>query len=1215
MSGPFLPCKLLLHETTFSEDELVIASSTGLQLAPGEYLELWQDGRKVLVIQVPDGGDKSLVSQRPAVSVLRQLASHLVKSQDVAVRVADVAMCALSFVELSFKDLYISQSDVWQLKSDLVGMTVHAGKMLRRGMAGEVNELRIGSGTVSSGIVAENTKFIFRSCSARFFCLLPITRELWGFGDDSTLLHERVEHFLSSLMAKWTAAPTGVTHSLTVLFFSRVRYKSEALPQLLLEELGGTPAEPSCFHRDAAGRVYADCYRTIIDNETEPDWAALVVRVRRELAVCTQQMCSAPLVSLAPHLAGRLEGAEQMLCEGLPSSLEESGFLEAINLVITIFENEHMDRDLNRTNNSILLFTAGCGVFHVDPELEQVTKQRLMDSGIGMDVVCVAPPPLHQVPLFVHTHAQQARHSSGGGAAARPSLDSCAESTAAATQHTFSLPVWVNLSFYRPRDVCAPWGFSQHAGGPDRPDGEQPERGAELDDAAFVPLPESQLLQHDALPLPLAALFPHSSAGPAPARQHSGASARGSQLKRKPRAAVAGLVPDLQEGDRFGSVLSSSFMAEHDQNVFGNPAQKRGDATAPSKGSRLAATSSSSSMMRSTMSASNLQDLSRNFSQGARGRSRGMPQPPRTTRHADSSTHGSFKDESPLQQQLHTVGSYEAPTGFLRGGPLSLASSSSSSSSSASSASQFHHGGTMRKRSLPSTGAPRAELAPVAFTNPFLKSERDAVRHRYTSNRRRWSQIFPSAQEHSGYDATHAIPWKSLLMPALLPTHTDYHPTPTELREHYVDGGLYDVEPPEGMDAQQLLTELVVQRLEQHFQIVSGTKNIIFEAREAQRIDGGVTQGSAGSVSFFLSKGHRIHQLECPPHSTQVRVKIRTQRASAEDKREHPYRYAVWVPLQQHFTPMAMSFSKYQGESHSWSALDSAISDSADFQYDFSQFSDKIRMRRIRASVVPPHPDSCSSDEERAALLEDYSLRLKRFIEFLDTKRPKGHAPVIVAAAAAPESMAAIFKPKSRVLRVPTSHKDEQRSEWLYCCYDEEFSPRECWHLDVHWFACSATAVDKFVDLLKRKATQNGLQLVEVVEFSRQDDVLRSVNPFRAPIFLPAARFSRAIEEALTARFSFVGDGGNNQTRNPYRQYKHSTVPVFVRRTTSRGGAAQLIWMNSRSALTAKWSAATRALWEELCIYIAAVVTVGGAMESAATSLLLRPWRRGQNNE
>ena len=115
------------------------------------------------------------------------------------------------------------------------------------------------------------------------------------------------------------------------------------------------------------------------------------------------------------------------------------------------------------------------------------------------------------------------------------------ESTATATQHTFSLPVWVNLSFYRPRDVCAPWGFSQHAGGPDRPDGEQPERGAELDDAAFVPLPESQLLQHDALPLPLAALFPHSSAGPAPARQHSGASARGSQLKRKPRAAVAGL--------------------------------------------------------------------------------------------------------------------------------------------------------------------------------------------------------------------------------------------------------------------------------------------------------------------------------------------------------------------------------------------------------------------------------------------------------------------------------------------------------------------------------------------------------------------------------------------------------------------------------------------------------------------------------------------------
>lgn len=45
--------------------------------------------------------------------------------------------------------------------------------------------------------------------------------------------------------------------------------------------------------------------------------------------------------------------------------------------------------------------SAGNGVFDVSPSLMFTTEQRLISHGIGCDLVCLSPPPLHIVPLFV----------------------------------------------------------------------------------------------------------------------------------------------------------------------------------------------------------------------------------------------------------------------------------------------------------------------------------------------------------------------------------------------------------------------------------------------------------------------------------------------------------------------------------------------------------------------------------------------------------------------------------------------------------------------------------------------------------------------------------------------------------------------------------------------------------------------------------------------
>lgn len=94
-----------------------------------------------------------------------------------------------------------------------------------------------------------------------------------------------------------------------------------------------------------------------------------------------------------------------------------------------------MDRDLKRTGNSIVLLSAGAGVFTVDPSLAQTTKQRMLDNGIGMDMLSLAVPPLHTTPVFIHRREENGQQSG---------------------DFDYEIPHWINLRFVDPSQAQDP---------------------------------------------------------------------------------------------------------------------------------------------------------------------------------------------------------------------------------------------------------------------------------------------------------------------------------------------------------------------------------------------------------------------------------------------------------------------------------------------------------------------------------------------------------------------------------------------------------------------------------------------------------------------------------------------------------------------------------------------------------------------------------------
>ncbi|XP_057684486.1 GATOR complex protein DEPDC5 isoform X1 [Corythoichthys intestinalis] len=400
--------KLVLHKRGFgaSDDEVLVNPKVFPQICLGDVIEIAHptDEFSPLLLQV-----KSLKEdlQKETISVDQAVAQafRLRAYQDVVINIVEPKDVTVDLMELTFKDQYIGRGDMWRLKKSLVTTCAYVSQKVEyAGVRSQVGELWVKGEKVTCGYISEDTRVVFRSTSAMVYIFIQMSCEMWDFDIYGDLYFEKaVNGFLSDLFGKWKEK--NCNHEVTVVLFSRTFYNAKSKDEFP-ESLRAS------IQQDLEGRFYEDFYRVVAQNERRDDWASLLVTVKN-------------LFIQYPVLVRLKEG------DGFPtgynSTSAQGNYLEAINLSFNVFDKHYINRNFDRTGQMSVVITPGVGVFEVDRLLMILTKQRMIDNGIGVDLVCMGEQPLHAVPLFkLHYKSPP---------------DLC-------VGNDYHLPHWINHSFY-----------------------------------------------------------------------------------------------------------------------------------------------------------------------------------------------------------------------------------------------------------------------------------------------------------------------------------------------------------------------------------------------------------------------------------------------------------------------------------------------------------------------------------------------------------------------------------------------------------------------------------------------------------------------------------------------------------------------------------------------------------------------------------------------
>jgi hypothetical protein len=304
---------------------------------------------------------------------------------------------AASHVEITFRDQYLNRADMWRLAiSELSQRTVYRDQKLLflDTIKATVKNVYVDGEKQKWGYFGRNTKPVFRSESARYVVFIQMSKEMWEFdvegGGGEIMFNKVVNGFLPELFKSWMNIQAH--HLVTIVLFSKVEYENFDTQESKKAEVDNSLG---------AGLGHRDFYRVVVNDWSSNDWIKILNQLKKEFRIFLRDITvqrSVEEPQKTPNSA--TDAVPEYKIIGKPSIAAKGNILEAISLASTQFSQDYIDRDLVRTGISIVVVTAGTGIYEVDYNLLKHSTDTLISSGIGIDLVCLSPMPLHSVPLF-----------------------------------------------------------------------------------------------------------------------------------------------------------------------------------------------------------------------------------------------------------------------------------------------------------------------------------------------------------------------------------------------------------------------------------------------------------------------------------------------------------------------------------------------------------------------------------------------------------------------------------------------------------------------------------------------------------------------------------------------------------------------------------------------------------------------------------------------
>ncbi|KFY02318.1 hypothetical protein O988_02210 [Pseudogymnoascus sp. VKM F-3808] len=351
--------------------------------------------------------NKEMASKHPNLEI--SVAKHVADvfgfkhRSNVLVTTTTAAITTASHVEMSFKDEYLSRSDMWRLTlAKLSNKTVYKGqKLVFMGtIKAQITSVYVSGRKVQSAFFSTNTKPIFRSESARFVLFIQMSKEMWDFdseGSGEIVFTKVVNGFLPALFKRWVALKA--KHLVSIVLFTRVEYDTG----LTSDMEGSGDSYYTGYHTSGSRKPYKDFYRVVVSEMASCEWTTILYQLKVEFHFFRHDIS---MFRLNKYGSKKPEGDLSMgsvpgtRVEAEPTFAVHGNLLEAINLAASQFSSDYIDRDLIRTGISIVIITPCAGLFEVDHEKLKSTTDSLIGSGIAIDLVCLPKIPLHSVPLL-----------------------------------------------------------------------------------------------------------------------------------------------------------------------------------------------------------------------------------------------------------------------------------------------------------------------------------------------------------------------------------------------------------------------------------------------------------------------------------------------------------------------------------------------------------------------------------------------------------------------------------------------------------------------------------------------------------------------------------------------------------------------------------------------------------------------------------------------